>query len=280
MGYSAAEATLPIIVVACLLFMPWQDIWRWLALGLILVLPLLLSLLLQSHIAIKQRESENLRASANGSAAVVSNIGYEGPQWSRSEVVKDPFFYAILPGLTCQSLLYTGYMFHQVHLVESKGWSLAIWASLYLVFSLTTLLMSFVLGSVVDRFGTLRVIPWINIPMMIGLLGLASSSSILAAIAFMMCMGLSTAGQAANGGPFYSERYGNKNLGAIKSLGSFYMVLMTAISPIILGYCIDQGVSINVLALGGAAYAFAVSVIAGFACKAAILSPRPRAPRL
>ena len=113
-------------------------------------------------------------------------------------------------------------------------------------------------------------------PMMLGLLVLASSSSILTAGVFMVCMAFSTAGQAANGGPFYSERYGNKNLGSIKSLGSFYMVLMTAISPIILGYFIDQGVSIDVLAVGGVVYAIIVSVVAGLACRAAVLSPFPR----
>ena len=276
MGYSAAEATIPSVIVACLLFTVWQDIWRWLALGLILVLPLLLSYLLQSHKAAKKRAADGHAKQSSNADHVVENAYLEGPQWSRAQVVKDPFFYAILPGLTCQSLLYTGYMFHQVHLVESKGWSLAVWAGLYLVFSLTTLSMSFVLGALVDRFGALRVIPWINVPMMFGLLVLASSSSILTAVVFMVCMALSTAGQASSGGPFYSERYGNKNLGAIKSLGSFYMVLMTAVSPIILGYFIDQSVSMNVLALGGVVYALIVSVVAGFACKAALLSPKPK----
>ena len=54
------------------------------------------------------------------------------------------------------------------------------------------------------------------------------------------------------------------------------MVLMTAVSPIILGYFIDQSVSMNVLALGGVVYALIVSVVAGFACKAALLSPKPK----
>ena len=276
MGYSTAEATIPSIIVACLLLTVWRDIWRWLALGLILVLPLLLSYLLQRHKAAKQREPEGYDVQKGNSEAILSGTDIETPQWSRAQVVRDPFFYAILPGLTCQSLLYTGFMFHQVHLVESKGWSLTVWAGLYLVFSLTTLSMSFVLGALVDRFGALRVIPWINVPMMLGLLVLASSSSILTAGVFMVCMALSTAGQAANGGPFYSEGYGNKNLGSIKSLGSFYMVLMTAISPIILGYFIDQGVSIDVLAVGGVVYAIIVSVVAGLACRAAVLSPFPR----
>ena len=132
MGYSTAEATIPSIIVACLLLTVWRDIWRWLALGLILVLPLLLSYLLQRHKAAKQREPESYDVQKGNSEAILSGTDIETPQWSRAQVVRDPFFYAILPGLTCQSLLYTGFMFHQVHLVESKGWSLTVWAGLYL----------------------------------------------------------------------------------------------------------------------------------------------------
>ncbi len=276
MGYSAAEATLPSIVVACLLVFAWREVWRWLALILVMVVPLLLIYLLASH----QRAKRSVAPSPLEQSAELSWQAGDAPhtpvQWSRAQVVRDPLFYAILPGLTCQSLLYTGYMFHQVHLVEAKGWSLPMWASLYLVFSVTALTMSMVVGTLVDRFGALRVIPWINLPMMVGLLLLASSSSWLTAAAFMVCMAVSTAGQAANTAPFFSERYGNQNLGAIKSLGSFYMVLMTAVSPIIIGALIDAGISMNTLALGGVVYAIFVSSIAAFGCRAAVRSPTPR----
>jgi MFS family permease len=275
MGYSAAEATLPSLIVACLLLFAWRDVWRWLGLFIILVLPLGLSFLLTSHTHEKQRVKRVSAKHSTLSTIDVEATNSSATQWSRAQVVKDPLFYSILPGLTCQSLLYTGFMFHQVHLVESKGWSLTVWASLYLVFSITTLTMSFLLGALVDRFGALRVIPWINLPMMLGLSVLASSSSVLTAGVFMVCMALSTAGQAASGGPFYSERYGNENLGAIKSLGSFYMVLMTAVSPVILGWFIDRAVSINTLAIGGVVYALIVSLVASFGCRAAMRYPYP-----
>jgi hypothetical protein len=57
-------------------------------------------------------------------------------QWTRNEVIRDKYFYLFVPGLMSQPLMFTGFIFHQVHLVESKGWSLAVWASLFLMYAL------------------------------------------------------------------------------------------------------------------------------------------------
>ena len=268
MGYSAAEALLPMIVVGLLLWMSWREIWQWVGLVLLLGLPIFALALLKSH------RTQQARTLERGEHSLLPTDSVY--QWTRAQVVRDPLFYAILPGLTCQSLLYTGFMFHQVHMVEQKGWALTVWASLYLVFSLTTIVMSFIFGSIIDRWGSLRVIPWINVPMMLGLLVLATTESIIGALVFMLCMAVSTAGQAANSGPYYSTRYGNKNLGAIKSLGTFYMVIMTALSPIVLGLFFDAGSSVNALALGGVVYALIVSTVAHWGCRQARLKPHPQ----
>ncbi|MEO0368162.1 MAG: MFS transporter [Pseudomonadota bacterium] len=264
-GYSLAEAVVPSIIVAALAIWHWRELWIWTAGVLVLMMMPLCLQLLASQQKAKARASAQADISANGEP------GDQAPrQWTRAEVIRDPLFYMIIPGLTSQSLLYTGYMFHQVHLVEEKGWSLSAWAGLYLLFSLTSLVMSFVIGWLVDRFGSLRVLPFINVAMICGLLLLAFSNSLMSAALFMVLMAISTAGQAATTAPFFSERYGNTHLGAIKSLGSLVMVGMTAISPIVLGLQIDAGINMSVLALEGVAYALIVSIVAWFGCRRAL----------
>jgi predicted MFS family arabinose efflux permease len=152
-------------------------------------------------------------------------------------------------------------MFHQVHLVEVKGWSLLVWGSMYLLFSITTIVSSLLIGGLVDKIGALRLVPFIPIPMAIGLWTLSSSSEPFIAGVFMLLMGLSTGAQAAISAPFYAERYGNKHFASIKSLASFVMIVTTGTSPIILGWMIDRGVSINTLAFYGAIYALVVTII-------------------
>jgi MFS family permease len=176
-------------------------------------------------------------------------------------------FYLFTPGLLAQSLLFTGFMFHQIHLVEEKGWPLVVWGSLYLLYALSTIVMNLIVGALVDRFGAVRLAPFVTIPMGIGLLILSSSNSLVVAVIFMLCMSISSASQGTIAAPFFAERYGSKNLGAIKSLGTFMMVMMSAISPAILGWCIDRGVSMDSLAVGGAVYVALTSSMALLAYK-------------
>ena len=165
------------------------------------------------------------------------------------------------------SMLYTGFMFHQIHLVESKGWSLTLWASLYIFFSITTMITALNIGSLADKVGAVRLAPWATLPVGIGLLFLSNSDAPWVAVVFMPLMAVSTGTQGALGAPFFSQRYGNKHFASIKSLGAFVMILMTASSPIALGWFIDKGININTLAAFAAAYAFAATGISYSAYK-------------
>jgi hypothetical protein len=61
--------------------------------------------------------------------------------------------------------------------------------------------------------------------------------------------------------------YGTRHLGAIKSLGAAAMVFCTALSPILIGWQIDIGASMDTLALAAAAYVFLASALAWYACR-------------
>ena len=85
-------------------------------------------------------------------------------------------------------------------------------------------------------------------------------------------MGVSSGAQGALSAPFFAERYGSKHFGSIKSMASFIMVLMTAISPALLGWLIDAGYSMNSLAVGGAMFALTVVSIAVLASRSKRIS--------
>ena len=61
--------------------------------------------------------------------------------------------------------------------------------------------------------------------------------------------------------------YGNQHLGAIKSLGAAAMVFCTAVSPIVIGWQIDIGTSMDTLAIAAALYIFLTSGLAYYACR-------------
>ena len=263
LGYSVAEATLPSLIILLLLVMSWRQSWLLFAGVLAIGVPIALHLLLKGH---SERHQAYLSHIADEERMQVSDTQvYRRRQWTRAEVVRDPLFYLFTPGLLAQSLLFTGFMFHQIHLVQEKGWPLLVWGSLYLLYALSTVVMNLIIGALVDRFGAVRLAPFVSLPMGIGLLILSSSDSVMVAGIFMLCMAMSSAAQSTTAAPFFAERYGSKNLGAIKSLGTFMMVLMSAISPAILGWGIDSGIKMDTLAIGGAVYVAVTSSMALYA---------------
>ena len=263
LGYSFAEAILPSLVILLLLAMSWRQSWMLFAAILAVAVPITFHFLLKGH---TERHQRYLTTIADDEASEASespeNRVYRRRQWTRAEVIRDPLFYLFTPGLLAQSLLFTGFMFHQIHLVEEKGWPLVVWGSLYLLYALSTIVMNLVVGALVDRFGAVRLAPFVTIPMGIGLVILSSSDSVFVAVIFMLCMAISSASQGTISAPFFAERYGSKNLGAIKSLGTFMMVMMSALSPAILGWSIDRGISMDSLAIAGAVYVAITSTMA------------------
>ena len=255
-GYSVSEATLPTLVIASLAVLSWRQSWIFWALILVVTMPLLIRWLLRDH---DQRHSQYLR-SIGGDTAALSHSSQR--QWSRAEVLRDPFFYCFIPLLLAMPLLFTGFMFHQVHLVAAKGWSMGAWGGLYILYAGVSMTFKLGTGVLIDRVGALNLTPLICIPFGLGLLALASANQFGVAVAFMVLMGMSVGMYSTVSSPFYAEMYGTQHLGAIKSVTTATMVFASAVSPVVMGWLIDAGVSMNTMALGGAAYIMAATGLA------------------
>jgi hypothetical protein len=70
----------------------------------------------------------------------------------------------------------------------------------------------------------------------------------------MAFFGLSAGAVGVIHGAIWAETYGITHLGAIKALGTAFMVLSTALSPPIMGIAIDQGIAIETICIASAAY--------------------------
>jgi MFS family permease len=269
-GYSLSEALLPSIVIAQLALMSWRQSWvAWAAL-LAVTVPLGIRALLQGH---EQRHASYLQE-------VTAHPDPGSPDrrrhWSRAEVVRDPLFYMFMPALLAQPMLFTGFMFHQVHLVEVKGWPLAAWGSLYVLYALVAIVCKLWAGLLVDSYGAIRLTPLVCLPFGLGLLFLASSDSLLVGALFMTLMAGSIGVYSTLSSPFFAEMYGSLHLGSIKSVTTAAMVFSSAIAPVLMGWLIDRGVSIETMALGGVAYVVVASALAWRASqlkRAASLAP-------
>ncbi len=251
MGYRAGEALLPAIVIASMLLFSWQSVLLFVALILIVFLAPLVMFLLRGHTF---RHTQYLRSLEH------ANQPNTRPDWSRSEVLRDARFYLFLPAASSGALLFTGFIFHQIALVEFKQWSLQDWGNWFIVYGVTSMVAALLCGRLIDTFGAERIVPWLPLPLAFALFFLASFSAPWSAGAFLILMSISTGMLGTALSPFYAELYGTANIGSIKSATSAIMVLASALSPVIIGLCLDLGVSFNLLALLGACYA-CVSVV-------------------
>ncbi len=261
-GYAIAEAVMPGLLVALLLWVGWRQSWQVAAVLLLIFMVPAIFYLLRNH---KHRHANYLARldGANGDSTRI----YRRRQWTRPEVLRNRYFYLFAPGLMSQPLMFTGFIFHQVHLVESKGWPLIGWAALFSLYALVSVATKLICGPLIDRFGAIRMIPLVALPMGLGLVILAVSNSLAWGGVFLVLTGITVGFQSTAVAPFWSEMYGNQHLGAIKSLGAAAMVFCTALSPIVIGWQIDLGVSMESLAMAAAGYVFLTSALAWYACR-------------
>ena len=260
MGYHLAEAIMPGLVLFMIAMIGWRlTLQAGSGVLLLLVMPLVW-LLLNTHSLRHKRYLDSIAFTPHKSPDQPPPASIK-KQWTRQEVLHDKRFYLFLPAFMAQVMLFTGFIFHQVHWVEGKGWSLITWGSLFAMYASVSIIAKLVTGVVIDKIGTIRIVPFVALPLALGLLLLASSSHISAGAGFLFLMGITTGVQTTISGPFWSDMYGSQHLGAIKSLTSALTAFASAIAPFAMGWLIDHGISIEVLALGSAIYiAFATGL--------------------
>ncbi len=262
LGYPVSEALMPGLIVSLLLLVGWRQGWQVVGAVLLICMVPAIVYLLQGH---AQRHRDYLQQLSR--EAGEAGGGIRRRQWTRGEVIRDKWFYLFAPGLMSQPLMFTGFIFHQVHLVEYKGWPLLGWASLFVVYALVSVATKLVTGHLIDRYGAIRMIPLVALPMGVGLIILAAGDSLFWGGVFLVLTGITVGFQSTAVAPFWSEMYGSRHLGSIKSLGSAVMVFCTALSPIVIGWQIDLGTGMNTLASASALYIFATSALAWYASR-------------
>jgi MFS family permease len=255
-GYTLSEAVLPSLVIALLALVGWRLSWALWGISMLLVLLPLSRWLLRDH---DDRHHAYLQ-SVNATDA--NTATRRRHHWTRAEVLADPAFYLFLPALLAQPMLFTGFMFHQVHLVEGKGWPLVAWGGLYVLYAVVATTCKLATGLLVDRFSAIRLAPLVCLPLGLGLFALAASDSFAIAAVFMALVGVSIGMYSTLSSPFYAEMYGTLHLGAIKSLTTATMVFATAIAPALMGILIDRGVSMEQMAFASGAYTLAAAALA------------------
>lgn len=265
LGHPMGEALLPPLVAGLLTFVAWRQVWIGMAIAVVAAfVPAVLILG-----GVVRRRGLDRAATSEGS--VDSNTA---PSWTRKQVLADKRFYALLPGVLAPPFIVTGVLFHQVHLVTVKSWTLAGFTACYPLFAASQTGVALGLGWLVDRHGAARLMPFYLLPLSAALAVAAIGEAEVTAAVFMTLMGCTAGGAAIVFGALWPELYGVAHLGAIRSLAVSSMVFATALAPGAMGWLIDEGVRLETQLLVLAVYTAVCAAFFG------VLRPRltPRAP--
>jgi len=242
-GLSTAEFILPVLITYFFLIYSWRTIWQAIAVLIILFLP---------FVILSTIKSINLNSREVDKNPKIKKIKIKS--WKRGEVIKDYRFYIISLNMLAMPWLATGIFVYQSFISESKMWAVYTIPKAFMVYSITSIATLFLSGFLVDRFTGRKLILFMNIPLLLAMFVLFNYDHENYAYIFLGLIGVSNGFANILGSSTWAEIYGVKYIGSIKALTTAFMVFSTAFGTAIFGLLIDNGFTIENIALVGGAY--------------------------
>ena len=267
MGFAVGEAFLPFIAVLMIAALGWR--WSYAATGLALAL-----LLVPTALWLLKGHLQRHRAHLAELAAPRASEKFQTRSWTRGEMLRDPRFYLLMPGIMAPAVVLTAMFFHHLNLADAKVWSHAWITGSYVVYALAVVLTSLAVGPAIDRLGAARLVPYMLVPMIVALLMVAHFDHFWVVWPYLFLIGVSTAIAHTAVSAMWAEIYGVAHLGAIRSLATAIGVLASALGPVSLGLLMDGGISIETGCVVFAAYATLGTVLMGVALGFGLNRPR------
>ena len=248
-GLSTAEFILPVLIVYILTITSWQNIWIYISILVLIILPT------TSFVLIK-----NLNFDSREELEENEQKEKDIFQWKRIEVLKDYRFYIICLNMLAMPWIATGVFVYQSFITESKDWGTFVIAQSFMVYSILSVLTLLISGFLIDKFTSRKLLIFMNIPLLLSTLVLIFFNTPMTSFIFLGLIGISNGLANVLGSSTWAEIYGVKHIGSIKALSTALMVFSTAFGTALFGILIDKGYSIEHIAFVSFTYIF-ISII-------------------
>ncbi|PVA10768.1 MFS transporter [Pelagivirga sediminicola] len=241
LGFSLGEAILPLLFVALMLVMDWHVLWGIAAGVAIAGAPALLLLLRRERTPQSHAESDQ-------------SLGMQARHWTRNQTFRHWLFWLMIPALLGPSAFNTAFFFHQVHIADIKAISHVELVAMFPFYTAVSIAAMMLSGWALDKVGTARLIPWMQLPMVAAFAIFALAQGPGGMLVGFLFLGLNTGFNNTLPSAFWAEFYGTRHIGSIKAMAAAVMVLGSAIGPGVSGLAIDIGIGIEVQFLWIALY--------------------------
>ena len=251
-GLSTAEFILPVLIVYLLAIYDWKNIWLTISIIVIIFLPAA-SYFLVRNLNFESRETDDDNNSTYNKIK----------DWKRIEVIKDYRFYIICANMLAMPWIATGTFVYQSFILESKNWGPFIIAQSFMAYSVLSVITLFLSGYLIDKFTSRKILVFMNIPLLISVIVIIYFNHPITSFVFLGLIGISNGFANVLGSSTWAEIYGVKYIGSIKALTTALMVFATAFGTALFGILIDNGFSIEQIAVISGIY-ISISLISLF----------------
>ncbi|OED37678.1 hypothetical protein AB833_22690 [Chromatiales bacterium (ex Bugula neritina AB1)] len=241
LGFSTAEAIMPVVVVLLISLYGWRNVWLYCAVFQLVVVGLLSQWILR-------------RYNPGNVSADNSEPNQAQNSWSRAQVMRDTRFWRIAPALFAPPIISTGLFFHQQNLAAYKNVAFPLWASGIATYSLAAVVTSLIAGFAVDRWSGSLVVQYYLLPFIAATLTAGYVDHILLPYFYYALIGATVGIATPSISALWLEMYGPAHLASIRSLTHALMVSGSAIGPVIFGVLLDNGYTWATILNGSAAW--------------------------
>jgi predicted MFS family arabinose efflux permease len=235
-GLSTAEFILPVLIIYFLTIYSWRSVWQGISIIVVLILPLVINFTIKK-INFDSRESN-----------LTTKFNIKIKSWKRNEVLKDYRFYIVSSNMLAMPWIFTGMAVYQSFISDSKLWEVYTIPKAFMVYSVASIITLFSSGFLVDKFTSRKLIPIMNIPLLLAMIVLFYGKQEISAYFFLGLIGISNGFGNILGSSTWAEIYGVKYIGSIKALTTAFMVFSTAIGTAVFGALIDKGFTVENIA--------------------------------
>ncbi|WP_372610247.1 MFS transporter [Aquicoccus sp.] len=262
LGFTIGEATLPVTFVMLMVFFDWRLLWVLAAGIAVAAIPVLLLLLRQERTPQSFAQSD-------------STLGMQGRHWTRNQAIQHFLFWFMVPAMLGPAAFNTAFFFHQVHYADIKGLAHIELVSLFPIYTGLSVISMIIGGALLDRLGTGRLMPFTQIPIILGFLCYSVAPGLGFTLLGLMFMAMTTGAMMTVPNAFWAEFYGTRHIGSVKAMLAAVMVFGSAIGPGITGLGIDAGLGIETQFLIIASYFLftTLMMIIGVGRARALLAP-------
>jgi MFS family permease len=232
LGFALGEAFLPLIFVSLLRVHDWRVLWVAAGIVAAIGIPLLLLLLR------RERTPQSW-------AQTSQSLGMDARHWTRNQSLRHYLFWFMVPALLGPSAFNTAFFFHQVHIAEVKAVSHVALVAMFPIYTAVGIGAMILSGWALDRIGTARLLPFMQLPMVVAFLCFAMADGPGLLLAGFVFLAMTTGANSTLPNAFWAEFYGTAHLGSIKAMAAALMVFGSAIGPGLTGLGIDLGLGIE-----------------------------------